>query len=71
MYGNYIKYISSINMFVYDFDGVMTDNKVYVNQEGKEMVQVNRSDGLAVNMIKNLNYKQIILSSEKNDVVQI
>ena len=65
MYGNYIKYISSINMFVYDFDGVMTDNKVYVNQEGKEMVQVNRSDGLAVNMIKNLGYKQIILSSEK------
>ena len=28
-------------LLVYDFDGVMTDNKVYVDQYGNEMVQVN------------------------------
>ena len=43
----------------------MTDNKVYVDQEGKEMVQVNRSDGLAVSDIKKLGILQLNLSSEK------
>ena len=37
-----------IKLIVYDFDGVMTDNKVYVDQNGNEMVQVNRADGLGV-----------------------
>ena len=56
-------------LLVYDFDGVMTNNKVYVDQEGKEIVQVSRADGLAVSMIKKLNINQMILSSEKNIVV--
>ena len=29
-----------IKLLVYDFDGVMTDNKLYVDQHGNEMVQV-------------------------------
>ena len=37
--------MNSLSLIVYDFDGVMTDNKVYVNQEGQEMVQVNRGMG--------------------------
>ena len=32
----------------YDFDVVMTDNKVYVNQKGQEMVLVNRADGFGI-----------------------
>jgi len=58
-----------INLIVYDFDGVMTDNKVYVNQDGNEMVQVNRADGLGVAEIKKLGIEQIIISTEKNPVV--
>ena len=58
-----------IKLIVYDFDGVMTDNKVYVDQNGKEMVQVNRADGLGVSAIKKLGIKQIIISTEKNPVV--
>ena len=37
-----------IKLIVYDFDCVMTDNKVYIDQYGNEIVQVNRADGLAV-----------------------
>jgi 3-deoxy-D-manno-octulosonate 8-phosphate phosphatase KdsC-like HAD superfamily phosphatase len=37
-----------IKLIVYDFDGVMTDNKAYIDQDGNEMVQVNRADGLGV-----------------------
>ena len=61
--------IDKIKLFVYDFDGVMTNNKVYVNQYGKEMVQVNRADGLGVSEIKKLEIEQIIISTEKNPVV--
>ena len=59
----------NINLIVYDFDGVMTDNKVYVDQNGREMVQVNRADGLGVSEIKKLGIEQIIISTEKNSVV--
>ena len=58
-----------IKLIIYDFDGVMTDNKVYVDQYGNEMVQVNRADGLAVAEIKKLGIEQIIISTEKNPVV--
>lgn len=54
---------------VYDFDGVMTDNKVYLNQNGNETVQVNRADGLGVSEIKKLGVDQIIISTETNQVV--
>ena len=58
-----------IKLIIYDFDGVMTDNKVYIDQSGKEMVQVNRGDGLGVSEIKKLGIEQIIISTEKNPVV--
>ena len=58
-----------LNLIVYDFDGVMTDNKVYVDQDGREMVQVNRADGLGISILKKLGIAQIILSTEANPVV--
>ena len=59
-----------LKLLVYDFDGVMTNNKVYIDEKGKETVEVNRSDGLAISEIKKLKIKQIILSTEKNPVVK-
>jgi len=61
--------IGKVKLIVYDFDGVMTDNKVYVDQNGKETVQVNRADGLGVSEIKKLGIEQIIISTEANPVV--
>ena len=61
--------INNLKLIVYDFDGVMTDNKVYVDQNGNEMVQVNRADGLGVSEIKKLGIEQIIISTEQNPVV--
>ena len=62
---------SKIQLFVYDFDGVMTDNKVYVDQKGNEMVQVNRADGLGVAEIKKFEIAQLIISTEKNSVISV
>ena len=61
--------MTSIKLLVYDFDGVMTDNKVFVDQHGKEMVQVSRADGLGVSEIMKLGIRQMILSTETNPVV--
>ena len=47
----------------------MTDNKVYIDQNRNEMVQVNRADGLGVSEIKKLGIEQIIISTEQNPVV--
>ena len=47
----------------------MTNNKVFIDENGNEMVEVNRSDGLGIAEIKKLGIKQIILSTETNPVV--
>lgn len=60
---------SDLDLVVYDFDGVMTDNRVYVNQEAVETVAANRSDGLGVAWLKAAGIPQMILSTEKNPVV--
>lgn len=60
---------SDINLLVYDFDGVMTDNRVLVGEDGTEFVSCNRGDGLGINMIKELGIPQHIISTETNKVV--
>lgn len=62
--------IGNIDLVVYDFDGVMTDNRVIVSQNGMEAIVANRADGLGVNRINELGIPQLILSTEMNPVVQ-
>ena len=52
-----------------DFDGCLTDDRVWVNQDGEEFVAANRKDGLAVQRIENLGIKVVIASTETNKVV--
>jgi N-acylneuraminate cytidylyltransferase len=62
-----LKYIPEL--IVYDFDGVMTDNRAILMEDGNEGVWVNRSDGWGVQQLKKAGYLQVILSTEKNPVV--
>ncbi len=52
-----------------DFDGCLTDDKVKVNNFGKESVKANRKDGLAVKRLGKLGIKVVITTSETNEVV--
>lgn len=61
---------SDLDLIVYDFDGVMTDNRVHVHQDGHETVTCNRADGMGVGIIRKLGVPQIILSTERNPVVR-
>lgn len=58
-------------LLVMDFDGCLTDDRVYVDQYGNEMVAANRKDGLAVHNLKKRGILLLILSSEGNPVVGI
>ncbi|MGZ3685708.1 MAG: KdsC family phosphatase [Bdellovibrionota bacterium] len=59
-----------VKLVVYDFDGVLTDNRVLVHQDGTEAVFCNRSDGWWIKEITKLGVEQLILSTEKNPVVK-
>ena len=60
---------SKIKLIVFDFDGVFTDNKVYVDENGHESAMCDRSDGMGVSLLKQMNIPLVILSTEKNPIV--
>ena len=52
-----------------DFDGVLTDNLVYVDQDGKESVRCSRADGLAFDALRKMEIPTIIFSTERSPIV--
>ncbi|MFV0286609.1 MAG: cytidylyltransferase domain-containing protein [Demequina sp.] len=62
--------IGAIDALVMDFDGVHTDDLVEVNQEGTEAVTVSRSDGMGLSMLRAAGVPMLILSKERNPVVE-
>jgi len=61
--------LKNIELVAYDFDGVMTNNTVILREDGQESVIVNRSDGLAIGILKSWGIRQLILSTERNRIV--
>jgi YrbI family 3-deoxy-D-manno-octulosonate 8-phosphate phosphatase len=59
-----------LDAIVFDFDGVHTDDFVYVDQDGVETVRVKRGDGMGIGLLKDAGITLLILSTEKNPVVQ-
>jgi N-acylneuraminate cytidylyltransferase len=60
----------TISAVVFDFDGVFTDNRVLVAQDGSESVACNRSDGLALAQLRKTGLPLLVLSTESNPVVE-
>ena len=67
---------SDIHTLAFDFDGVFTDNNVFVDQFGNESVMCDRSDGLGFDLLRKFMHKHdwspeiFILSTEVNPVVK-
>ncbi len=59
----------AVDAVVCDFDGVLTDNSVYVSEDGSESVRCSRSDGLAFDVLRKINIPSVILSTERNPIV--
>ena len=67
--------MDAIHTIAFDFDGVFTDNKVWVDQDGREMVRCDRGDGLGFDFVRayqrlgKIDIETFIISKEKNPVV--
>ncbi|KJF71935.1 acylneuraminate cytidylyltransferase [Agrobacterium arsenijevicii] len=62
--------VGSIKALVTDFDGVHTDDSVFVDQDGTESVRCSRSDGMGLELLRNAGLRLLILSREQNAVVK-
>lgn len=58
-----------LDAVVFDFDGVLTDNRVLVQQDGTESVYCSRSDGMGFDLLRAANIPAFIMSTETNPVV--
>ena len=68
--------ISNFRYLYFDFDGVMTNDLVLLDESGREFITFSRQDGAGIGLIKRanqlsiLNLEMAIISSEKNNVVK-
>ena len=62
--------LGQVRFIVFDFDGVLTDNRVLVGQDGSEYVFCSRADGLGLEALTRAGIGVMILSAERNSVVK-
>jgi 3-deoxy-D-manno-octulosonate 8-phosphate phosphatase (KDO 8-P phosphatase) len=63
--------IGAVRLVAFDFDGVFTDNTVYVWEDGSEAVRCSRTDGLGLQKLERVRIPAIIISTEINPVVSV
>ncbi|MGZ8702538.1 MAG: 3-deoxy-D-manno-octulosonate 8-phosphate phosphatase, partial [Gaiellaceae bacterium] len=61
--------LERVRLAVFDFDGVFTDNRVWVNEHGDETLAFSRSDGLGLRRLEEVGVRHLILSMEQNPIV--
>jgi YrbI family 3-deoxy-D-manno-octulosonate 8-phosphate phosphatase len=57
-----------IDLVIFDFDGVMTDNGVWVDEEGREMARCDRGDGWGLGRLAAAGVRLMIMSTEKRSI---
>lgn len=65
------KLLEKIELVIFDFDGVFTDNAVWISTTGVETVRCSRSDGLGLAKLRSIGLPMHILSTETNAVVTV
>jgi N-acylneuraminate cytidylyltransferase len=60
-----------VALVVFDFDGVMTDNRVWVDQDGREMVAASRAEAFGLRGLEARGIRTLVLSTEINPVVSM
>lgn len=61
--------LEEIDLLVFDFDGVMTDNAVWITEDGNELVRCSRADGWGLARLRETGLPMMVLSTEVNKVV--
>lgn len=60
----------TVKLVVFDFDGVMTDNRVWVDGEGHEFIAAYRSDSMGLHALRAAGVESVVLSSETDKAVE-
>ena len=66
-----LKLPQTIKMVITDFDGVVTDNCVYINDDFSMSRKLNFKDVMAFSILKKNDYMIGIISGEKNAAIEI
>jgi YrbI family 3-deoxy-D-manno-octulosonate 8-phosphate phosphatase len=61
--------LQRVRLAVFDFDGVFTDNRVWVDERGEEQLAFSRSDGLGLRRLDEVGVRYLIVSTEPNPIV--
>ena len=62
--------IKNLKVIFFDFDGVFTNNKVFISENGEESVVCYRGDGIGISELAKMGYDLYVLSSEINPLVK-
>lgn len=66
-----IKLPNSIKMVITDFDGVVTDNCVYINEDFTMSRKLNFKDVMGFSILRKNGFDIAIISGEKNSAIEI
>ena len=61
---------NTIKMVVTDFDGVLTDNCVYINEDFTMSRKLNFKDIMGVHLLRKNDFQIAIISGEKNSAIE-
>lgn len=67
---NQLEKFRNIHTFIFDVDGVLTNNEVLVLDDGQLLRKMNMRDGLAIKMAVNAGYRICIISGGKSEGVR-
>jgi 3-deoxy-D-manno-octulosonate 8-phosphate phosphatase (KDO 8-P phosphatase) len=59
---NYKAKLHNISTFIFDYDGVMTDGVIVINNDGEPLRTANVKDGYALQLLRKLGYNVAIIS---------
>lgn len=61
--------VRQLRFIAFDFDGVITDNSVYVFEDGREAACCSRFDSMGLEELRKLGIEMCVISKEVNPVV--
>jgi YrbI family 3-deoxy-D-manno-octulosonate 8-phosphate phosphatase len=66
-----LKFSNNIKMVITDFDGIVTDNCVYIDSKGEMSRKLNFKDVMAFSLLRKNGFKIGIISGESNSAIEI
>lgn len=67
---SYLNTLKNITTLVFDIDGVLTDGKVIITEDGNQLRRMNIKDGYALQLAKKKGYNVAIISGGRSETVR-